>query len=326
MSEWHVRVVRLGKIGRHPNADTLGITSVEGTPVIVKDGFYKPGDLAVYVPIDSLMPSTEDNLAMFGKKLRVKAKKIRGIYSQGYLMPCGPELPQTEGTVVHELVGITKWEPPLEVEMDSRGRCEAAPRHFLFPAYTDIEGLRKWQNVLLPGEQVVITEKLHGANARFCHDGERLWVGSRKQIKAEDESTWWWRVVKNQNLAEKFSAFPLTVFYGEVFGKGVQDLSYGTDITFRVFDTLDAKTGNYNDISTTWDITQEAGLNDVPILYVGSWKGFEGHQHLAEGNSTLGGDHTREGFVVRPIRERYETHSIGRVILKLIGEGYNLRS
>ena len=61
----------------------------------------------------------------------------------------------------------------------------------------------------------------------------------------------------------------------------------------------------------------------MPTLYVGPWLGFDAHKDLAEGKSTIAG-HVREGFVVKPTKERYADR-FGRVILKLVGEGYNLR-
>lgn len=328
MSEWKVRIVKLGKIGKHPNADSLDITDVEGTPVIMRSGLWKPGDLGVYIPVDSLMPDTPENQELFGKKLRVKAKKLRGIFSRGmlYPLPAGLDAPKI-GQIVHEQMGISKWEPPAELLM-SKGRQEASPQHFIFPEYTDIEGLRKWKGVFeahhAATRDVIITEKIHGSNARFCHDGTRLWVGSRTQIKAEDPKVWWWRVAANERLAEKLAKFPLVVFYGEVFGKGVQDMNYGTDITFRVFDTLDGKSGTYHDWDYTKEVVSMAGLTLVPELYRGPWGGFDAHKHLAEGDTTLDGKHVREGFVVKPTTDMWDPQ-IGRVALKLIGEGYDLR-
>ena len=52
---------------------------------------------------------------------------------------------------------------------------------------------------------------------------------------------------------------------------------------------------------------------------------IQGSGGLANGASTLpGAAHTREGFVVRPTKERWHP-LLGRVILKLIGEDYLLR-
>jgi RNA ligase (TIGR02306 family) len=336
MTDWLVRIVMLERFEKHPNADTLFIVDVEGSPVVVKEGSFASGDLAVYVPIDSIMPSTPENLVMFGSSLRVRAKKIRGMFSRGYLMPV--TFPDAAlGQLVDERLGITKWEPKVEREMASSGFSESPPRHFNFPEYTDIEPLRRhrrlFENHPYAGREVILTEKVHGANSRFCHDGERLWVGSRTQVKAAPRSlypghkpkdTWWWIVAVKLDLESKLAKFPLTVFYGEVFGRGVQDLHYGTDITFRVFDTLDGKTGVYNDWDITVELVKEAGLETVPLLYRGPWAGIIPHQNLAEGPSTLGGDHTREGYVVKPTSEMWAPE-IGRIILKYVGQGYELR-
>ena len=46
MSEFHVKVVEIGEVSKHPNADTLSITFIGGTggyPVI---GVVHPSDLA----------------------------------------------------------------------------------------------------------------------------------------------------------------------------------------------------------------------------------------------------------------------------------------
>ena len=40
--------------------------------------------------------------------------------------------------------------------------------------------------------------------------------------------------------------------------------------------------------------------------------------------SVIGADHVREGFVVKPTAECFDDR-IGRVILKMVGEGYLLR-
>jgi hypothetical protein len=45
----------------------------------------------------------------------------------------------------------------------------------------------------------------------------------------------------------------------------------------------------------------------------------------AEGKSTVDPRRVREGFVVRPVKERYDMLGCGRVILKLHGEGFLTR-
>jgi RNA ligase (TIGR02306 family) len=331
MSEWHVETVRVGKVEKHPNADTLSVTQVHGGyPVIFRTGDMQEGDLAVYIPVDSIVPDVPQ--FAFLQKRRIKAKKLRGVYSQGLLIPVTGEVhlqlapdggPVTPGVSVHELLGITKWEPDIEY-IFTNGPQEPGPEGWDFIKYTDIEGLRRYKNVLEEGEEVVITEKIHGCNGRFCSDGERLWVGSRNQVKKEDETTFWWKVAKELNLDDRLSHAPMTIFYGEVYGKGVQDLSYDNiGQSFIVFDTFDVASGQFNDWEKTLEMASMIGAPTVPVLYRGPWKGFEAHKELAEGKSTIAG-HVREGFVVKPVKERF-AHRFGRVILKLVGQGYLLR-
>ena len=50
----------------------------------------------------------------------------------------------------------------------------------------DIESARKWApRVLTEGEEVVLTEKIHGANGRFAWHHDRLWVASRQRYLRE---------------------------------------------------------------------------------------------------------------------------------------------
>jgi len=336
MSEFHVNVIKLGPFTRHPNADSLDITKVFDYTVVAKQGNFKEGDLVVYVPIDSVVPDDEEwhwlaprnqdgserfAVGQVPEKYRViEAKKIRGIFSQGCLsfLPPGD---WKEGDDVREVMGITKYEPP--VPMTTGGECEPAPKGWAFPTYTDIEGLRRYPNVLEPGEEVVLTEKIHGANARYVHDGERLWVGSHGQIKRRDPDVLWWQVAIADNLEEKLVAAPMFVFFGEVFGQ-VQDLKYGvkSGARFRAFDVFDVKAMRYFDHDAAVALATRCGLEWVPTLHRGAWDPSKLNE-LCEGKSTLA-DNVREGFVVKPVVERWHPE-VGRVILKRHGEGYLLR-
>lgn len=156
MSEFHVQVVRVGEITKHPNADSLGLTKVFDYPVIVRLGDFQPGDLAVYVPVDSVVPADDLQWAFLAGHLRIRARRLRGIFSMGLLTHANPSW--TEGQDVCEAMRITKYEPPEP--MTTGGENEHNPGYM--PVYTDIEGLRRWPDVLIPGEEVVISEKIHG--------------------------------------------------------------------------------------------------------------------------------------------------------------------
>lgn len=356
MSEFHVTVVRLGPFVQHPNADSLDTTKVFDYTVVAKQGNFKEGELAVYVPVDSLVPDDEEwhwlaprnpdgsprfEVGKVPEKYRIiESKKIRGVFSQGCLMPLPPSADPNqwvEGMNVADVFNITKYDPPEPTMMG--GDCEPLPTGWTFPVYTDIEGLRRYPDVLNVGEEVVATEKIHGANARYVHDGERLWVGSHRQVKREDASNLWWKVAQIERLQEKLSRFPFYVFFGEVYGQ-VQDLKYGVkpngNAQFRVFDVFDVKKQRYLDFNDALAMAAMAGLDWVPVLCRGGWQPnlfnllAEGKttvddvQRVGPGRGIAPADNVREGFVVRPVKERWDPR-VGRVILKRHGEGYLLR-
>lgn len=374
MSEFHIRVVRLGPIEKHPNADTLSITQIDGGyPVIFRTGEYKEGDLAAYVPVDAIVPDFPEwrflapNILpgepVPEKYRRIRARRLRGIFSMGLITKATPN--SKEGNNVQEVLGITKYEPPTEAFGTGLGVISAKLKWFnsipwykkpltryfwirlwyrtilkkgishnlpdpdFFPKYTDIEGLRKYGNVLVEGEEVVINEKIHGCSARFGWHKGKFWVGSHNHFKRKpgrgEPTDWWWTATATHNLEERLKGAPGIGFYGEVYGDWVQDLHYGSQnhtlgVTF--FDAMDLKTGKYLDYDNFINLCISLNLQTVPELYRGPW--HKELRALAEGKTTLNADHTREGFVVRPVKERFE-RSVGRCILKYVGEGYLLR-
>ena len=324
--ESQVQIVQLGKIGRHPNADSLDITTVHGGyPCIIRRGDFNPGDRAVYIPVEMVVPLDDPQFAFLGKHNRIQAKKIRGIFSMGLLVPIPESLKdQPTGVDVSTDLGITKYEPPIEFGVD--GECERGGN--FMPCYTDIESARKYHSVLLDGEEVVCTEKIHGANFRACwHDG-RLWVGSHNQVKREDDRNLFWAAAKQINLGERLRAAEDKVTFGEIFGY-VQDLRYNLtspgQFDVKFFDVFNIGTGAYMDYDNAEEVLSNCGLNSVPLLYRGPWKGREHIASFADGLSTIpNANCIREGLVVKPTKERWDQR-VSRVILKYHGEDFLLR-
>jgi RNA ligase (TIGR02306 family) len=207
------------------------------------------------------------------------------------------------------------------------------------PVYTDIENVRRWSKVLVEGEEVVMTEKIHGANARFVFANGRLYVGSRTRFIKPNSEGLWPGVARAHNLASVLANCPHIAIYGEAYGQ-VQDLMYGrSDAGLAVFDAMDTRTGKYLDwkeieslVNTLNMLCHEDVIDSkmvslvmAPVIYRGPWLGYAAHKALAEGPSILGENaHVREGVVIRPIVERI-AERLGRVILKMVGEGYLTR-
>jgi RNA ligase (TIGR02306 family) len=162
---------------------------------------------------------------------------------------------------------------------------------------------------------------VHNSSSRYLWNNGEMFVGSRTCWKAPDSKNIWWI---SYNDCPQIKTFCYDnqdcVLYGEVYGK-VQDLNYGvkSGAKFIAFDIL--KKGQWLDATEFAKICDQYLIPRVPILYTGPFS-FQIVEKYAEGNSVMfGADHIREGCVVRPLIER--THpKIGRVCLKLVGNGY----
>lgn len=319
MSEFHVSVVRVTKVQKHPGADTLSMAIVnQGYPVIFRTGDYQEGDLAVHVPVDAIVPATDARWAFLGGHTRIVAKKLRGVFSMGVLTPADPAW--VEGQNVQEALGIIKHEDAIH---PGGGDGEQCP--FFVPQYTDVERLRRWPYALKEWENVVIREKIHGENMRAVWQDGRLWVGSRVMMKADTLDSQWWRAARAEGLEEKLKRQPGVMVFGEAHGY-TKGFPYGVkpgQAGFRAFDAMTISTRRYLDHPEFADLMGKLGVPVAPLLFKGPWT--EDLRALAEGQSTIDPRHVREGFVVKPTTERDDPR-FGRVILKLVGQGYLLRN
>lgn len=325
MSEFHIEVVKLGPVTAHPNAGSLDITSVHGGyPCIVKRGSFREGDLAVYVPVDALVPVENPAFSFLETSgmVRIRAKRLRGVFSMGLLIPAPSGA--NVGDDMREVLGIQKWEPAAECASTAAADTAPPPTGLTHtPPVYDLEGLRRHPDCFAEGERVIITEKIHGCNGRMVRTHDvALHIGSRTRWVKEGEDKLWWPAM--QRFAEHLARCGY-VLYGEVFGQ-VQDLTYGhakTDgLSFRLFDIFDSINGTWFDSDAIAGFAKVYAIPTVPVLYDGPWQGMAHALELAEGKSTLA-DHVREGVVIRSAVESRDHN--GRRVRKLIGQGYLLR-
>jgi RNA ligase (TIGR02306 family) len=336
-------------VHEHPNADALELAQVGLYRAVVAKGAYRTGDAAVYIPEQAVLPDELiEELGLTGRLAgarsnRVKAVRLRGELSQGIVCRpkalAGADLARaaSEGTDFAELLGITKWVPPVPPMMS--GEVEPAPG--LLP-WLEIENIRRHPDVFTAGEPVVLTEKVHGSACLLTYHAEdgRVEVsskgfGARSLALKEDERNLYWRAVRHHGVAEaaarlagRLGARRVGVF-GEVYGDGVQDLTYGADarrdtLGYAVFDVA-------AEIDGTVRWLDPAGLLDgelplVPRLYEGPYD-IDTVLAYASGRETVSGRelHLREGVVIRPVVERYSPVTGGRAIAKAVSFAYLTR-
>lgn len=262
-----------------------------------------------------------------------------------------------EGDDVTELLGITKYEPPIPVHMSG----EVFNAHNKTISY-DIENIQKYPDVLESGETVEITEKIHGTWVCFGFHPEVGEIVTSKGLSAKglafkfngkNALNVYMRALHktcsegtpqaqfdnniidqvidqirhgNQNIPiEQDEPFYMI---GEVFGKGVQDLSYGlNDIDFRLIDVYVGfpERGRYLNVAERNQFAEEMGIACVPVLYHGPLSQDVIEQYT-DGTESVSGKNfnIREGVVIKPVEERYDPE-LGRVVLKSVSEQYLLR-
>lgn len=206
MSEFHAVVFKIDNISPHPDADRLDIiNAMGGYPCIVAKGSFKIGDLAIYVPIDTVLPNTKDFEFLSEKdRKHLKAKKLRGVFSMGLIIQSKEGLQEDDD--VTELLGIQRWEP-IDPGFSNRfggmiynGDNEKEPTEWHFKKYTDIEGARKqkYANCFVEGEEVVLSEKVHGCV--LSNTSITMFDGTKKYIKDIQENDYVLGVDNNNNI------------------------------------------------------------------------------------------------------------------------------
>jgi RNA ligase (TIGR02306 family) len=335
----------------HPNADALELAVVGGYHAVVRKGQYRSGDVAVYIPEQAIVPdSLLEELGLVGrlagsKKNRIKTVRLRGEVSQGIV--CSPAALSSAdllaaleaGQDLSEVLGIVKWFPKVPTSFG--GILVAVPD--LHP-WISIENIQRYPTIFAAGELVEATEKIHGiACAITLVDGE-LFVSSRgysaKRLAiVENPDNIYWRAVRAHSLdvlckeiAADLGASSVGLF-GEVYGSGVQDLTYGLRNNaapgYACFDVFivpeGAHRGRWLERSELAALCQDR-CQVVPVLYEGPYD-YEALHALAEGSESLSGhaSHLREGIVIRAVSERYSPVTGNRAIAKLVSAGYLLR-
>lgn len=349
-----MNVVQVNEVKPHPNADRLELVCIDGWEIISGKGNYSAGDTVVHVPPDAMVPmaraqgwGVDKYLSFRGQAEmgRVKAQKLRGVVSFGFLVPNDTQ--SEVGTDLREHYGIEKYEPPAP-GMDA-GRVRHC--HPLFHRYTNIQNLRNHTRKLDYEQELIVTEKIHGTNSRVG------WV--RRLDPAEGESEFE-KVVGTHNTQRKLEecgiyGLPFELYddqlehifleaqkycppgeqlnsliiFGEIYGAGVQDLHYGKKEQkgYRVFDiTLNGRYIPWKTMAALCDVYR---VPTVEVLERGYF-GFDDLKALAEGNTLHDDSHIREGIVVRPFDQeltwgRTERVNDRRMIFKLINPDYLLR-
>lgn len=291
---------------------------------------------------------------------RVKAVRLRGVFSMGMVVPYqalvdaldekGESFSLFWGTPESNIsknvdlqLGIVKFQEPEDIVHTPKekkpktlwGRIKYFFRRLfrikqkqtprVMPVY-EVDHYRKLKDVLVPGEEVIVSEKVHGSNFSSCWYNDRFYVSSHHVVRGVEDNSVYWRAARQYDLENKLKAHPGLAFFGEIYGPSIQDMGYGLkndEIKIAFFDVMQVKDRKYLNYDDACKLLDELGLPKVPLIYRGPYD-KDVVEPLVEGASLMTTQHPKEGFVIAPAIERISP-KCGRIKLKAISQWYLLR-
>jgi len=292
------------------------------------------------------------------RRRRITVRRFRKEVSEGLLMPVTdfPEITQryydsghpVEGEDVSDLIGVMHYEGDQDVEPTDginhnpkrkyprtlKGWVYFVLYHLGFKGVRrnmnvelsfdvpkfDVENFKNHHTAIKDGEDIIVTEKLHGSQARYIFKEGIMYAGSRNLWKDQDSPCVWRKALQHNPWIEQWCRMnegcPL---YGEVVPTQ-KGYSYGCkpgEVKFFVFDVRGID-GNYipkkDLIHGNWGTPPRVAIF-VPVLYEGPYNAEE-IVKLVDGVSAVDGKTQREGIVITATDPTRWERGIGRVQLK----------
>lgn len=305
---------------------------------VAKRNEFSPGDLAIYIEISSIVPEHPVFEFLRARHWKVKTIRLLGVLSQGLALPISvleqfAEIPLNNfpfqvGDDVTSLLGVTRYEPPVDVKINGGGAYRPFPE---FIPKTDELRIQSIPHILqlFEGRGVIATLKHDGTSATYFWDAEqdKLRVCGRNTERLEDDGGVYFVALKNNPEIENYCREnPSYVLQGEITGPGIQKNRMGRkEITFTAFNLYDRDTANYIPHAFAY---VHCELYGVPFVEeIEEWEEFSGESvesilKLAEGKYPWT-DNEREGIVLRLLYEDEFSYSLGsRISCKAINNRY----
>jgi len=322
------------------DADRIELATVLGWQVIVKKGEFKIGDKCRFYEIDSKLPEIEEYEFMRKSKFKIKTMKMKGVISQGLVLPyngnkeVGEDLTKELG-VIH----IEQETPKEEIKkhkgffakwlfiIKKKLGLTPKPVRIPFPRFIKITDQTRVQNIRDLKEMyknmtktyfiVPYTEKLDGCSATYYVKGNHFGICSRNfelTRNADGSTSHYFHIAEKYNIEEKLKALKkkkevdMIYVQGEIIGPGIQKNNYKLQSKeFRLFNA-----GYSDDLDcgcTSLFSTSEAlGIKSVPLLGSVELPDFEDVSNLikiSKRNSSLNKNVKAEGIVIRSIDNKY---------------------
>lgn len=291
-------------------------------------GLYKPGDKVMWIPGDSILPTElSDLLGVTGylDRGRVKTIRLRGNRSEGLtgpiemIEPFLPKILKYESKPIfrNSICGV----PGSKAKLFSRFNAPPA----VISKFYKMPNLLNAPYTFKEGDEIQITEKIHGSNARLGHlkrpsmglffdiifkllfwitgykmfDKYQYYVGSHNRMLNRVDPSLYGKFNKTFDKYLKNKIPKGYVFYGELYGPGIQKgFDYGLDdLHIRLFSAKHESDGEYIPRA---ELEELCAKHDLPIAVKDCTVKYENIEQLrkySEMPSNYTDKHIREGIV-----------------------------
>lgn len=322
---------RVAEIKVIDGADAIEAVRVDGWWVVAKKGEYQVGQLAVYLEVDSWVPTS---IASFLTKTghepkeyegvqgeRLRTVKLRGQLSQGLLLPLQvlpfPNLVE-EGQDVTTVLGILKWERPVSPQLYGQAKGN-------FPSFLRKTDQERVQNIGRTLESYInesfeVTIKLDGSSCTIFVKDEYDGVCSRNIELKQNEDNAFWRIALDYCIHKKIRAYGKNIaVQGELIAPNIQsNYEKVNKPEFYVFDVFDIDKQEYMLPKERREFCKLLDIPHVPVIdkAFAMISGVDKLLDIAEGDGMNKGV-KREGLVFK--------HNYSDFSFKAISNSYLLK-
>lgn len=333
------RIVTIDKLSPIEGALNIELAHVLGWQCVVKKNEFNVNDLAIYFAIDSVLDPLQKNFSFLEGK-RLKTKKILKTLSQGLLGPLS-WLTDFDNSVdlnkikldddVTKLLNVRKFVMTAELQqyLDHNEEKRKFPD---FVPKTDEERLQNIPTVLhnLTDKEVIITRKEDGTSTTYIYcknkqleddkntDDIFLTCGRNKILTKSNTSDLvagphYFDMADKFNIEDKMRKLGRNIgIQGEIVGPKINGNKLKLkEYDYRVFNIWDIDSQRYLTWERVVEITNELGLNCVPLIYKGVFKSEWSVPELLKMANDL--EYTKdapaEGMVVKTNNDTLPRHS-----------------
>jgi len=320
---------RIAEVKSIEGAEFIEAVRVDGWWVVAKKGEFPVDSLAVYMEVDSFVPT---EIAPFLTKAghepkefegvkgeRLRTVKLRGQLSQGLLLPISI-LPTTTvievGNDVTELLGVLKWERPISPQLYGQAKG-------YFPSFLRKTDQERVQNIGVQLQYYInqtfeVTIKLDGSSCTIFSYNEEDGVCSRNLELKRDENNAFWRIALEYDIHKKIRACGRNLaVQGELIAPNIQsNYEKVNKPEFYVFDIFDVDKQEYMLPKERQEFCKILNIPHIPIID----KAFSMIDNvdmlldMAEGNGMNVGV-KREGLVFKHNNSEFSFKSISNSYL-----------